>query len=157
MTSRILSSGVWEFFSAIVCRKGKRHVRFARLRGEFSMPVATWSIALEESFRSQCDLLLRSSRSHHFVFRRGGGGGGRKNFFGGKSANESSTPLCKRVLLLYLTVRRMPKAKFWRCLYCRSRSRKRCEHSTSGPLTARPSIDGDSFVTALAHDQTWDV
>ena len=32
----------------------------------------------------------------------------------------------------------MPKAKFWRCQHCRGRSRKRCQQSTSGPITAKP-------------------
>ena len=58
------------------------------------------------------------------------------NFFSSKFAVDSSTPLSKGLLLLYLTFKSMPKAKFWRCQYCRGRSRRRCQHSTSGPITA---------------------
>ena len=34
-----------------------------------TLPVGTWSIAFEQSFRSQCSWLLRSSQSHDFVLR----------------------------------------------------------------------------------------
>ena len=68
------------------------------------------------------------------------------NFFGSQSAIDSSVPFSKRRLLLYLTFKSMPEASFWRCQYSRGWSRKRGQHSTSGPITARPSIDEDSCV-----------
>ena len=34
-----------------------------------TLPVGTWSIALEQSFRSHCSWLLRSFQSHDFVLR----------------------------------------------------------------------------------------
>ena len=80
-----------------------------------------------------------------------------QTFFCSKSAIDSSVPFSKCLLLLYLTFKTMSKASFWRCWCCRCRSRKRCQHSTSGPITAKPLIDEDSCVIALAHGQTWDV
>ena len=65
-------------------------------------------------------------------------GGKETHVFGSKSATESSTPLSKRLPLLQLTFKRMPKANFWRCQHCRGRSRKRCQQSTSEPITAKP-------------------
>ena len=34
-----------------------------------TLPVGTWLIALEQSFRSQCGRLLRTLQSHYFVLR----------------------------------------------------------------------------------------
>ena len=34
-----------------------------------TLPVGTWSVALEQSFRSQCGRLLRTSQSRYFVLR----------------------------------------------------------------------------------------
>ena len=100
------------------------------LRDTSTLPVGTWSRALDQSFRSHYNRLLRTSQSHYFVLR-----GKETNFFGSKFAIDSSTPLSKCLLLLYLTFKRMPKAKFWRCQF---RSRRRCQNSTSGPITAKP-------------------
>ena len=67
------------------------------------------------------------------------------NFFGIKSAIDSSTPLSKRLLLLYLNFKSMPRAKFWRCQYCRGRGRKRCQHSTKR-TDRRKAFDWRRFV-----------
>ena len=64
--------------------------------------------------------------------------GKERNVFGSKSAIDSSTPLSKSLLLLHLTFKSMPKAKFSRCQHCRGRSRKRCQQSTNEPITAKP-------------------
>ena len=72
-----------------------------------TLPVGTWLIALEQSFRSQCRLLLRTSQSHDFVLR-----GKETKFFCSKSAIDSSVPFSERLLLLYLTFKSMPKASF---------------------------------------------
>ena len=93
-----------------------------------TLPVGTWLIALDQSFRSHYNRLLRTSQSTTSSF-----GGKETNFFGSKFAIDSSTPLSTGLLLLYLTFKSMPKAKFWRCQYCRVRSRRRCQNSTSGP------------------------
>ena len=87
--------------------------------------------ALDQSFRSQCDRLRRTSQSHYFVLR-----GKETNFFGSKFAIDSSTPLSKGLLHLYLTFKSMRKAKIWRYQYCRVRSIRRCQHLTSEPFTA---------------------
>ena len=66
-------------------------------------------------------------------------------------------PCLKVFSSFILPSRACPKGSFGRCQYCRARSRRRCQHSTSGPITAKPQIDEDSSVTALAHGQTRDV
>ena len=88
-----------------------------------------WSNLLAVSADGCC--VLRNLTTSSF-------GGKETNFFGSKSAIDSSTPSSKRLLLLHLTFKSMPKAKFWRCQHCRGRSRKRCQQSTSGPITAEP-------------------
>ena len=42
---------------------------FSLLERYVTLPVGTWSIALEQSFCSQCGRLLRTSQSHYFVLR----------------------------------------------------------------------------------------
>ena len=99
-----------------------------------TLPVGTWLIALDQSFRGHYNRLLRTSQSHYFVLR-----GEKKQTFSVVSLQLTvSTPLSTGLLLLYLTFKSMPKAKFWRCQYCRVRSRRRCQNSTSGPITAKP-------------------
>ena len=91
---------------------------FPLLECYVTLSVGAWSIALEQFFRSHCSRL--SSQSHDFVLR----GKRNKLFFGSKSAIDSSVPFYKRLLLLYLNFKSMPKASFWQCRCCRDRSRK---------------------------------
>ena len=99
-----------------------------------TLPVGTWLIALEQSPRSQCGRLLRTSQSHYFILR-----GENKQTLSVVSLQLTVQLPCRKVLLLlHLTFKSMPKAKFWRCQHCRGRSRKRCQQSTSGPITAKP-------------------
>ena len=58
------------------------------------------------------------------------------NSFGSKSVIDSSVPFSnKRLLVLCFTFKSMPKVSFWQCRSCRGQSRKRCQHSTSVPIT----------------------
>ena len=55
------------------------------LRDISTFPVGTWLSALDQSFRSQYNRLLRTSQSHYFVLR-----GKETNFFGSKFAIDWS-------------------------------------------------------------------
>ena len=85
-----------------------------------TLPVGTWLINLFAVTTTGC-CVPRNLTTSSF-------GGKETNFFGSKFAIDSSTPLSKRLLLLYLIFKSMPKATFWRCQYCRVRSRRRCQN-----------------------------
>ena len=84
------------------------------VRDTSTLPVGTWSSALDKSFRHSLSVRPAAYLAISLLRPSGGGGGGERetNFFGSKFASDSSTPLSKGLLLLYHTFKSMPKAKF---------------------------------------------
>ena len=121
-----------------------------------TLPIGIWSISPKQSLCSDCGQLTRSSQSLSSILR-----GKETNFFGGQFASDSSARMSGRNLFLFPICRTMSEASFQRCRYRQGQSKKRatrrCQHSTTAPLTTRPLMDEDSCMIAPAHSQIPDV
>ena len=72
-----------------------------------TLPVGTWLIALDQSFRSKCGRLLRTSQSHYFVLRE------KKETFSVVSLQLTIQLPCRNVLSSFiLPIRACQKRSF---------------------------------------------